>query len=102
MGDHHRNGISRAKAAGQQIINVADLGDGYALAGCKLECAFSPDGKDVCVLLVLAAGRNSQLVGLQAVPTVLAELGRIPIADLKAGIETALNPPRETPPEEVA
>lgn len=93
MGDHHVNGFAKAKAAGQQIIQALDLGDDFALAGCRLQVAWDESKEHLCVLLVLDAGKNSRLVGLQVVPTVIAELGKIKTTDLKAGIAKVLNPP---------
>lgn len=93
MGDHHTNGVAKAKAAGQQIIKVVDIGDDFAIAGCRLDFAYDETQENLCVLLVLDAGKNSRLVGLQVVPTILAELARIPIAELKAGIAKATTPP---------
>jgi L-arabinose isomerase len=92
MGDHHSNGVARAKAADQPIIRVVDLGDDFAVAGCRLEIAWDEGKENLCVLLVMDAGKNSRLVGLQVVPTLIAELGRIPVADLKAGITKAMTP----------
>lgn len=92
MGDHRANGLSRAKASGQQIIKVVDLGEDFALAGIRLETAFDSTKEHLCVLLVMDAGKNSQLVGLRVVPTVICEVGKIRVADLKAGIAEALNP----------
>lgn len=93
MGEHHLNGVSRAKAEGQAIIKVVDLGDDFAMAGCRLDVAYDETRENLCVLLVMDAGKNSRLVGLQVVPTLIAELGRIPVAELKAGIAKALTPP---------
>lgn len=93
MGEHHLNGLSRAKASGQQIVKVIDLGDDFALAGAAIVPSFDEEKKHLCFLLVAQAGKNSQLVGLQIVPTVIAEVGRISIEELKAGITRALNPP---------
>jgi hypothetical protein len=96
VGDHHSNGLSRAKEAGQQIVKVVDLGDDYGMAGVRLDIAWDSEAKEnLCVLLVVDAGKNSRLVGLQVVPTVIAELGRIKVSDLKAGIANALHPPGE-------
>lgn len=92
MGQHHSNGLSLAKERGEKIIKVVDLGDEYALAGIRLETAFDTEKEHLCVLLVMDAGRKSIIAGLQVVPTVLAEIGRISIADLKAGIAGALSP----------
>jgi hypothetical protein len=92
VGEHRVNGFSQAKAAGQQIIKVADLGDEFALKGVRLETVFDTDKEHLCVLLVVEAGKNSRLVGLQVVPTVVAELARIKISDLKAGIAEAISP----------
>jgi hypothetical protein len=92
VSDHHVNGFSRAKAAGQEIIKVVDLGDDFALKGIKLETAFDSTKEHLCVLLVMEAGKNSTLVGLRVVPTVLMEVARISVADLKAGIAEALSP----------
>jgi hypothetical protein len=93
MGEHHTNGVARAHAQGQPVIKVVDLGDDFALAGCRLEVAWDETKEHLCVLLVMDAGKNSRLVGLQVVPTLIAELGRIPVADLKAGIAKAMTPP---------
>jgi len=92
MSDHHVNGFSRAKASGQEIVRVVDLGDDFALKGIRFETAFDSAKEHLCVLLVMDAGKNSTLVGLRVVPTVLAEVARISVADLKAGIAQALNP----------
>jgi hypothetical protein len=92
MSDHHVNGFSRAKAAGREIIKVVDLGDDFGLKGIRFETAFDSTKEHLCVLLVMDAGKNSSLVGLRVVPTVLAEVARISVADLKAGIAEALNP----------
>lgn len=95
MGEHLTNprAQAKAKANGQQIIKVIDLGDDFALAGARILPTFDQDKKHLCFLLVAEAGKNSSLVGLQVVPTVIAELGRIAVEDLKAGITGALNPP---------
>ena len=93
VGDHLVNPLSRAKEAGQQILKVVDLGDEYALANIQLQPAFDETKEHLCVLLVAVAGRNSPLVGLQAVPVVIGEVGRVKVADLKAGIAAALSPP---------
>jgi hypothetical protein len=92
MADRSVNGLSRAKAAGHEIIKVVDLGEDFALAGIRLETAFDSTKEHLCVLLVMDAGKNSQLVGLRVVPTVIAEIGKIRVEDLKAGIAHALNP----------
>lgn len=92
MGEHRFNGFSQAKAAGQEIVKVADLGDDYALKGIRLETAFDATRENLCVLLVVEAGKNSRLVGLQVVPTIIGEVGRISLADLKAGIAEAIAP----------
>ena len=92
VGDHKTNGVSLAKAADKPIIKVADLGDDFALAGCRLEVARDETGENLCVLLVMDAGKNSRLVGLQVVPTLIAELGRISVTELKAGITKAMAP----------
>lgn len=93
MGEHHTNGVAKAAATNQQIIRVVDLGDDFALAGCRLEVAWDETKENLCVLLVMDAGKNSRLVGLQVVPTLIGELGRIPVAELKAGITKAMVPP---------
>lgn len=93
VGEHNTNGVAKAVSKGQQVIRVVDLGDDFALAGCRLECAFDESKENLCVLLVMDAGRNSRLVGLQVVPTLIGEVGRIPVAELKAGIVKALTPP---------
>lgn len=92
MGAHHGNQLAQAKVNGQRIIKAVDLGDGYAMAGVRLEVAFDTSKENLCVLLVVDAGRNSPLVGLQSVPTAISEVGRISIAELKAGIAEALSP----------
>ena len=95
MGEANGNPLSLAKRRGEQIVKVADLGDGYALAGVGLTTAFDAERENLCVLLVVNAGRNSALVGLQVVQTVIAEVGRISLADLKTSIAAALDGPKE-------
>lgn len=93
VGEANGNPLHRAKEAGQQIVKVVDLGDDFGMAGVRLDVAWDGEAKEhLCVLLVVDAGKNSRLMGLQVVPTVLAELGRIKVADLKAGIAQALAP----------
>ena len=92
MGDHHVNGFAKAKAADQKIVKVVDLGDDFGMAGVRLDVAYDETGEYLCVLLLLDAGKNSRVVGLQVVPTILAELGRIKIDTLKASIIEVLAP----------
>lgn len=99
VGEANGNPLHRAKESGQRIIKAVDLGDDYALAGARLEMAWDGEKENLCVLLVVDAGKNSRLVGLQVVPTVIAELGRIKIADLKAGIAAAMDPVSTAEPQ---
>jgi hypothetical protein len=93
VGEHHSNGLSRAKAAGQQIVKVVDLGDDFAMAGVQLLPVYTDETKDTLAFVVsVMAGRNSPLVGLQVVPTIVSEVGRISVAELKASISKALSP----------
>lgn len=92
MGEHGSNGVAKAVAAGQPVIKVVDLGDDFAMAGIRLMPAFDDTKENLCVLLVIDAGKNSRLVGLTPIPTVIAEIGRISVAELKAGITQAMNP----------
>lgn len=82
------NGVSKA----QEPIKVVDLGDDFALAGVRLDVAWDETRENLCVVLMVDAGRNSRLVGLQIVPTLIAEVGRVNIASLKEGIAEALSP----------
>lgn len=93
MGEANGNPLHRAKEAGQPIIKVVDLGDDFAMAGIRLMPAFDETKENLCVLLVIDAGKSSRLVGLTPIPTVIAEVGRISIAELKDGITKAMNPP---------
>ena len=96
MGESNGNPLSLAKRRGETIVKVVDLGDDYCLAGCRLQVVFGDEkGESLAVLLLLDAGKNSSLVGVTSVPTVIAELGRISVADLKAGIARALLPQPE-------
>lgn len=92
IGEHHSNGVARAAAAGEKIVQVVELGDDFAMSGIRLMPAFSENREHLCVLLVIDAGKNSRLVGVQVIPTVIAEIGRISLVDLKAGISKALSP----------
>lgn len=95
MGEHHSNRLSQAKKAGQQIVKVLDLGDEYALASIQLVPVFDEQKENLCVLVVAMAGLNSRIAGLQMVPTVMGEIARMPVAELKAGIAKALQPPEQ-------
>ena len=87
------NGVTKA-AEQQKVIKVLDLGDGFAFADVGIRAVWADETKEtLAFVLVALAGKNSQLMGLQAIPTVVAELGRIKVEDLKAGIAKALNPP---------
>lgn len=95
MGEANGNSLHRAKEAGQPIVKVSDLGDGFGLIGLRLTAAYDETGESLCALLVVDAGKTSIIAGITPVPTVIAELGRIKVADLKAGIAEALKPAAE-------
>lgn len=95
MGEHHSNGLSQAKKAGQRIIEVVDLGDDFGLAGISIKPVWDEAKENLCFVLVVAAGPTSKLVGIQAVPVAVGELARIPIAELRAAVARALQPPEQ-------
>jgi len=95
MGEHLDNPLAQAKKAGQRIVEVIDLGDDFGLAGISIRPTWDETKENLCFVLVVAAGPTSKLVGIQAVPVVVGELARIPIADLRASVARALQPPEQ-------
>jgi hypothetical protein len=88
-----------AKAKGQTPMGpmpVLPLGDGNGI-GAQLQIVPQMDeaGENVCFFLMTMGGRMSEIAGFQARPLFLAEIGRMPVADLKAQIAEAFAPKPE-------
>lgn len=92
VNEARNNPLARAKAEGRPIQEVFDLGDDFALAGVAIRPVFDETKENLCFILVAAAGPVSKLVGVQAVPVIVGELARVPIAELKAKVKQVLQP----------
>lgn len=96
VNEARQNPLAKAKAEGRPIQDVFELGDDFALAGLAIKPVWEDEKKEVvCFVLVVAAGPSSKLVGVRAVPVIIGELARIPLADLKAGVKAVLQPEAE-------
>ena len=105
MGEHHRNGMALAKAAGmkmpprgEQQIPLLALGDDYVCAGFVTLPGVDPEGNLVAMLAV-DAGKYSQIAGAQIARFILGPLGKLPVERLKKMIDDAFAPKLDTEPE---
>jgi len=99
MGEHRFNPSAIAKSNGSTPMGpmpVLPLGDGNGI-GAQLQIVprFDEAGENVCFFLMTMGGRMSEIAGFQARPLFLAEIGRMPVADLKAQIAEAFAPKPE-------
>lgn len=97
MGEHKFNPVARAAQHGTPA-RVLLLGEGYGLVGLGLEpiIKVEDDGSQYLVVAVMAiGGKPSDLAPMEPVKFMLGEVGKIPLADVRATIEEGLSRPRE-------
>jgi len=75
---------------------VMELGDGNAIsAEIRVVPQFVDEGKAVAFFLTCLGGPISDIAGFRPMPLMIAELGKIPLADLQARIAEAFAPKPE-------
>lgn len=100
MGEANHNPLAQAKARGEQIVQVASLGDGFAILGLSLEPVIGDDGK-LTAFVVVNGCKPSQIVGLDKVVKVaIGKVGEIDVNGLKARIAEGLGEKWEPVPEQ--
>src|SRR5262245_14529621 len=99
VGEHRFNPQGIAKAHARPVLKLAtlDLGEDFQVSQ-EIRIISAIDGEDLCFVLSIFGGKSSLVAGAVGGPMILGEIGRIPIADLKARIASAMEP-KETPVE---
>lgn len=101
MGESNHNPIAQAKKRGDEIVQVAALGDGFALLGLSLEPVMV-DGK-MQAFVVANCCKPSAIVGIDRVVKVaMGKVGEIDLNGLKANIAKGLGETWEPPAAEPA
>lgn len=81
----------------QRQIALVDVGDGLAVSA-DVRLVSTVDGEDYVFLATALGGRVSTVAGFVGGPIVLGELGRMPLADVRAKILAALEPAKDEEP----
>lgn len=101
MGEANGNPLHQAKKRGEQIVQVASLGDGFAIMGLSIEPVLQ-DGKLVA-FVVANCCKPSQIVGIDKVIKVaMGKVGEIDLNSLKGNIAKGLGETWEPPAPEQA
>lgn len=100
MGEANGNPIAQAKKRGEQIVEVASIGDGFGILGVTLEAVPTGDGK-LAVFAVMNGCKPSAIVGIDKVVKVaVAKVGEIDVNALKGNIAKGLGETWEPPAAE--
>lgn len=81
MGEHLRNPAAVAKQQGAEMRNVMHIGNGCGLAGFDIQTVIDSEGVAHAVLVAIG-GKVSSLVPMKPTGVVVAELGKISLAEL--------------------
>lgn len=102
MGEANGNPIAQAKKRGEQIVDVAALGDGFALIGLSLEPVMQ-DGK-LTAFVVANCCKPSIIagVGTNVVKVAIGKVGEFDLNALKGNIARGLGETWEPPAPEQA
>lgn len=99
MGEANGNPLSQAKKRGEQIVQVAALGDGFALMGLSLEPVLQ-EGKLVAYVVANCC-KPSAIVGIEKVVKVaIGKCGEFDVNLLKSKIAEGLGETWEPAPEQ--
>lgn len=99
VSDSKVNPIAQAKARGEQIVQVASLGDGFAILGLSLEPVV--DNGKLTAFVVVNGCKPSLIAGIDKVVKVaIGKVGEIDVNGLKSRIAEGLGETWEPVPEQ--
>ena len=101
MSESAHNPLAQAKKRGEQIVEVANIGDGFAILGLSIE-PIVHDGK-LSAFVVVNGCKPSTIVGIDRVVKVaLGKVGETDLIELKKNIAKGLGETWEPPAAEPA